>query len=372
LKTLLRPKKGGTKTAPELLQGGTREDPKVVTALLLYDTSTVHELAATRTTFTVGAAPDRDIAIHSPFVSARHCRLDRKLLGLRVKDQGSRNGTYFDGEGGMKAFYLRPGKTFVVGALPHRLLALNDDMRAYYPELLDILGAPETHVLRGETPSPGDMILAAVNNGHILITSEPHREQARLAQIIHGLSKARARPIIECNSDQVPADPAKQLELVEKAARSTLVLNLGDDDTRLASNFVTTVFASKYRVRVIVLTRGVAVANKALGEYARRLQYVWLPPISNRPEEIDRLLDRMFVERNSSLRVSNMPPDDQSALRAYGWPDDFASLREAADILAAINRLGSLPKAARELKIAPSTLYHWYVEKLGLALPPRK
>ena len=369
---LLRPKQGGTKTAPELLQGGTREDPKVVTALLLYDTSTVHELAATRTTFTVGAAPDRDIAIHSPFVSARHCRLDRKLLGLRVKDQGSRNGTYFEGEGGMKAFYLRPGKTFVVGALPHRLLALNDDMRGYYPELLDILGAPEAHVLRGETPSPGDMILAAVNNGHILITSEPHREQARLAQIIHELSNARARPIVECNGDRVPADPAKQLELVEKAERSTLVLNLGDDDTRLPSNFVTTVFSSKYRVRVIVLARSVTVADKALGEYARRLQYVWLPPVANRPEEIDRLLDRMFVERNSLLRVANMPPEDQSALRAYGWPDDFESLREAADILAAIHRLGSVPKAARELKIAPSTLYHWYVERLGLTLPPRK
>jgi hypothetical protein len=242
-------------------------------------------------------------------------------------------------------------------------------MRACYPELVNILGAPEAHVLRGETPSPCDMILAAVSNGDLLITSEPHCEQARLAQIVHGLSKVRSRRIVEC--DRVPVDRAKQLELVEAAARSTLVLDLGDDDTRLPSNFVTTVFSSKYRVRVIALARGVAVADEALGEYARRLQHVWLPPVANRPEEVDRRLNRMFMERHSALRVSMMPPEDQSALRAHGWPDNFASLRKAADILAAISRLGSLPKAAHELKISPSTLYHWYSKTMGLTLPPR-
>jgi DNA-binding NtrC family response regulator len=85
---------------------------------------------------------------------------------------------------------------------------------------------------------------------------------------------------------------------------------------------------------VIALARSLAVADQALGErHARQLQHIWLPPIASRPEAVDRLLDRRFVERSSPLRMSRMTPDNQRALRAYRWPGNFASLREAADRL---------------------------------------
>jgi hypothetical protein len=359
---------GRTRTVPEWLRGGARESSRLVTALRLYDTSTEYELAAKQKTFLVGSGVDgaaMDMVIDRAFVSTRHCRLDRKLLGLRVEDLGSKNGTFLDGESA--PFYLRPGKTLVVGALPNRLLALNDDMRAAYRELLDVLGMPEEHVPRGETPSPCDMILVALSNGHLLITSDPECEQARLARIVHGLSQLRARRIIE--RKHVPATAAKQRELIEAASGSTLVLDLGEDDTRLPSNFVTAAFSPRFRIRVIVLARGVTIADKALGEYKRRLQHIWLPPVASRPDEVDRRLDRRFKERRSSLRVSQMPPEDQSALRAHAWPDNFASLHKAAEILVTVHRLGSLPKAAAALKMPSSTLYHWYRKTVGLTLP---
>jgi Inner membrane component of T3SS, cytoplasmic domain len=340
----------------------------VVTGLVLYGTGRVHELSPARDHFTLGSAPDQDIAIHSPFVSARHCRLERKLLGLRVTDQGSKNGTYYEGEREKTGFYLRPGKTFVVGALPHCFLALDDEMRACYPVLIDILGAPEAYALRGETPSPSDMIRAAVHGIHLLITSEPDCGQDRLARIVHSISRCRSRQIVEL--DQVPVDRAHQLELIRRrAARSTLVLDLGDNDTRLPSNFITTVFSSRFQVRVIALARSLEVADEALGERARQMQHIWVPPIVNRPEAVDRLLDRMFVERGSPLRVAGMTPDNQRALRGHGWPGNFASLRQAADRLAATARLGSVNQAAHELGVAPATLYHWYSKTMRLSHP---
>src|SRR5258707_4390981 len=163
-----------TCTVPEGCRAGTFEGPDIVTALARCDTSTRHELSPAKKRFTVGSAPDRDIPIESPFVSAHHCQLDRKLRGLHVTDQRSKNGTYFE-SARERAFYLRPGGTFVVGALPHRILALNDEMRACYPALIDILGdilgdtlgnisgEPEDHGPRGKTPSPGEMIVAAVD-----------------------------------------------------------------------------------------------------------------------------------------------------------------------------------------------------------------
>jgi hypothetical protein len=235
-----------------------------VTALLLCDLGTVHELSPGKTSFTMGSAPDRDIAIHSPFVSAQHCQLDRKLLGLRVTDQDSKNGTYFDGGREKKGFYLRPGKTFVVGALPCRFLALNDEMRACYPALIDILGEPEAHAICSETPSPSDMMLAAVHGSHMVITSEPHCEQDELARIVHAISGLRSRTIVEL--DQVPVDRAKQLDLIRRrATRSTLVLTLRDDDIRVPSDFMARVFSSKYQVRLIALARSLDVADDVLG-----------------------------------------------------------------------------------------------------------
>jgi hypothetical protein len=129
LTTTSPPPREATRTVPDELRGGTFEGPDVVTSLLLYDAGTEHALDPGKTHFMVGSAVDCDIAIESPFVSARHCRLDRRTLGLEVTDQGSKNGTYFEGKRETE-FYLRPGKTFVVGALPHRFLALNDEMRA--------------------------------------------------------------------------------------------------------------------------------------------------------------------------------------------------------------------------------------------------
>jgi hypothetical protein len=353
---------------PEALRGGTFEGPDVVTSLLRYGTDTEHELAPAGKRFTLGSAPDRDIAIQSPFVSARHCRLDRKLLGLQVVDLGSKNGTYFEGKR-EKGFYLRPGKTFVVGALPHCFLALNDEMRACYPALIDILGGSDEHAIPGQTPSPSDLLRAAVHGAHMLITSEPGCEQDRLARIVHRVSKLRQRPIVEL--DQIPIDRATQLDLIRRcAARSTLVLDLGGAGVRLPESFVSAVFSSRYRVRVIALARSIDIANEALGRPSvRQMQHIWLPPVASRSGAIDRLLDQAFVERNSSLRMLELTPGNQAALRAHRWPDNFASLREAADRLTAITGLGSIHKAAHALGIPPSTLYHWYSNIMGLSRP---
>jgi hypothetical protein len=353
---------------PEGLQGGTFQGPDVVTSLLLYDAGTDYPLDPAKDSFVVGSAPDCDIAIESAFVSARHCRLDRKPSGLEVTDQGSKNGTYFEGRRECE-FHLRPGKTFVVGALPHRLLALNDEMRTLYPALIDILGEPDAHAIRSETPSPSDLILAAIGGAHMLIASEPHCEQSRLAGIIHRCSLLRSRPLVEV--EQVPVDREKHLDLIrDKAAQSTLVLDLGDDDVRLPSSFVTAAFSARYQVRVVVLARSYDVAAEALGErYVRQMQPVALRPIASRRAAIDRLLDRMLMERECALRVSAMTPDNQEALRAHRWPDNFASLREAADRLSAITRFGSIHKAALALRIPPATYYHWYSKIVGLSHP---
>lgn len=362
-----------TKTTPENEQAGTLADSNMVTALLLCGTDLRSRLPRTVKTITIGSTPaDNNIVVASPYVSARHCKLERKGAALRVTDLESKNGTFVDGER-ERWFYLKPGKTFIVGARPHCFLALNDQMSESYSQFVDILGAQNEHVIGGdpETPSPSDLIVAAVAGGPMLIASEPHCDQDHLARIAHGISRCRERPIVERAAADIPADRKAQVELIKRqASRSTFVLDLGTHDEPLDPAFVATLFNPRYQVRVVVLARSRDVADQALGRrHGGKLQDIRLRPIASRPGAIARLFDRMLEECNSPLRMSYLTPENQDAVRNYSWPHNFASLRQAAAWLTAIYRLGSINQAAHALERWPSTLYNWYSHVLKFTDP---
>jgi hypothetical protein len=222
--------------------------------------------------------------------------------------------------------------------------------------------------VRAETPSPSDLIVAAVHGAHILITGDPGSDQLELARIIHAMSRNRSRQPVEI--DSIPEERAKQSDLIKhEAARSTLVLTL-TSGRPIDPMFVSMLFSPSFQVRVIVLARLFDVARKALGiQQLQAMQHVALRPLALRSEAIPRLLDRMFEERESPLRFSALTQDNQRALRVHDWPENFISLRHAADCLAAIEHYDSIPKAAAVLGIKRNTFYNWYTEIVGLSYP---
>lgn len=360
---------GEAQPVPDVQSGGVHAGPDVVTWLQLYGTDMMYALRPLRRGikhYTFGSALDQDIVLPSPYVSARHGRLVRTPLGLRVVDLKSRNGTYLDGRR-KKSFYLEPGQTFVIGARSHRVLALNDEMHTHYPALAAILGYEDERVTHSETPSPSDLIVAAVAGPHMLIVSEPHCDQDRLARIVHAVSLLRQRPLVAF--DQVTVEQAMQGDPALSQA-ATVLLNLEDRRVPLDPTFTSRLFSPRYLTRVIALARSVRVANAVLGEHhVKQMKQVQLRPLSGRPGAIHRLLDAMFQERGSSLRVSAMTLHNQATLRSHPWDRNFASLWEAADRLVGVARQGSLRKAALALGIPPATFHHWYAYTVGLTQP---
>jgi hypothetical protein len=286
---------------------------------------------------------------------------------LKVADQKSKNGTYFEGKRQRKPFEVSPGKTFFVGARSHQLVALNAQMWTHYDELAAILGYEDEHVIRSETPSPSDLIVAAVNGPHILITSEPNCEQARLAHIVHEISQLHERPLVAV--DHPEEGLQAQIDLIEHRA-ATVLLDLGDNDIRLDPTFVSRLFSTRYQTRVIALARTVDVASRALGErHVKRMKHVWLEPLSGRKIAILRLMDRMFRKHGSSLRVQALPTHNQAALRNHQWEKNFASLEDVAERLIVILREPSLRKAAAVLGLHHNTLQNWHTNIMGMELP---
>lgn len=135
------------------------------------------------------------------------------------------------------------------------------------------------------------------------------------------------------------------------------------------ATFASMLFSASFHIRVVVIAPTVAKADAVLGQsYVRTMRHVSVPPLAHRSGAILRLLDRMFVERDTPLRAAELTPANQAALQAYSWPDNFTDLRIAADRIVAIAREGSVNKAAKTLAISTSTLHYWFTQ-VGLTQP---
>ena len=213
----------------------------------------------------------------------------------------------------------------------------------------------------------------AVAGSHVLITGEPHCDQNRLAHIVHAISLFRGCPLVAL--DRAPGtpdtpDPEGAQRDLELHWAATVLCDLGDNRARLDPAFTSRLFSPRYQTRVIALAPTIRVATAVLGErYVEQMTRVRLAPLSSRRGAIHRLLDGMFEERGSSLRVVALTSQNQDALRRHRWPQNFKSLRATADRLVAVAREPSLRRAALTLRVPPATFHNWFANIVGLELP---
>lgn len=338
------------------------DGPDLVTAVRVYDGDAEYEVPRTAT-ITLGAS--RRCTVHLPGrgLSALHCLFERKGSQLRVYDQHSSNGMYFGGRR-VAAIELFPGDTFTPA--PVTLLAMNDEMRAQRPIIADIVG-------EGATTSPDELMVDAVKRPRgFLLTGESGCDTDRLAQAIHAVSLRRRQPLIELT--EVPDDRAVQREVLRRAARSSLVLDLARIGSPLDVAFCSMLFSRDHHIRVIVLAPAASVARRLLpSRYLEHLHHLWVRPLAIRRAEVPGLLDRMLVERSSLRRLADLTPRNRAALLASEWRDNFVGLRVAADRLAMIARVpdwDSLDwrERAAATAVPKSTLHDWFTT-LGLTSP---
>ena len=74
------------------------------------------ELSATRRTVTFGAHPDCHVVVDHPSVSRRHAILEAHATGFKLRDQGSKNGTFLNGVR-IEEAYLPVKGTLTLGQL---------------------------------------------------------------------------------------------------------------------------------------------------------------------------------------------------------------------------------------------------------------
>jgi pSer/pThr/pTyr-binding forkhead associated (FHA) protein len=342
----------------ESQRGPWYEGPDMVTALREYDGVAEFEVPPGLSQFTMGASRKCDISLPGRGLSATHCMIERRGDLLRVLDQHSTNGMFFQ-DRRVNDITIGPGDTFTLA--PVTFMAMNTEMRQHRPTIVDVLGT-------GVVPSPDKLLLeAARGSSNLLLTGEPNCDQDRLASAIHAASLRRRRKLIELG--ELPGERLRQRAIIESAARSTLVLALSAGQLPLDPTFVSMAFSASYLVRVVVLAPTADEARRVISRDAvDQMQHIWIRPLALRSEDIDRLLDRAFTERGTNLRTSDLTRDNLAALRAYDWPGNLVQLRFVAGAILEHHSQGGIRPAAKTLGV-PRTTLQKQLHKIGLSFP---
>lgn len=138
---------------------------------------------------------------------------------------------------------------------------------------------------------------------------------------------------------------------------------------RIDPNFVALVQNPEANIRLIASVATLAGATDALGmELLSRMFQIAITPLRERPGDLLPLLERWFIDRRTSFRVTYLTEANRSALRAYRWPGNLEELRSVADRLVPLVPFDSIRQAAPALDIPRTSLQRW-LDNLGLTLP---
>lgn len=357
-----------TKTQPESERDGFFEGPDPITWLHIVGTATFLELPRKKTS-TLGSSSKNDIVIKAPYISRRHCTLTRLHDGLRVDDH-SKNGTWVDHRLAKDVTRdVRTGGTFTAGGIT--FLALNDVMSAAFPILSDILDWEDEDPFKPSDPGwpmPSSVIVWGSGTEHLLVIGPRGCGQERLVETIHSISPMRTRRIVW--ADSIPTDRTGQKELLLRAQKTTLALAIDDDTNEIEPAFRSMLFSPSYRVRVLVCAPSSDHTQRVLGAEHASMRRIELRPLAFRTDQLARILDRQLEQLGSPLRFERLTKVNREALMKCEWRRNLDDLHSAAQRLAAVQRSGSLRKAATALGIKNfNVMQKWFSDSMELTLP---
>ena len=321
-------------------------------------------------TFVIGTGQSADVRINDPAVSREHVRVSLQANGVRVRDEGSKNGTWLGGVR-VRDVLLSTDTSIVIGGTTiaitieaeslELLLSANDRfgdaiggsavMRNLFAILEKVAPTDLTLLIEGESGTGKDVLSRAV-----------HARSARANQQMVVVDCGAIPPtLIESElfgherGAFTGADQARK-GVVEEANGGTLFLDeVGELPVDMQPKLLRALEAREVRpigarapkpidVRIIAATSRRLAEAARTGEFRSDLFYrlavarVTVPPLRDRQEDVLPIARSLLrVLRNDP--TLEIPPDLASMLEAYTWPGNVRELRNVVERWAALGRL---------------------------------
>jgi DNA-binding NtrC family response regulator len=332
-------------------------------------------------TCVIGSAPTCDVAIAEATVSRTHVELALVPEGVAVRELGSRNGTFYQGQR-IERMVLGLGGRLKVGAATVAVDADNDALRE--------LDAFEGTVYRGIVGASAPMrrLFAMLRRlegslATVLVEGESGVGKELVAQALHEGSSVARGPFVAVNCGALPRETiASELfghrrgaftgahearrGAFDSAAEGTLFL---DEIGELPLDVQPTLLralelgevravgedtARRVKVRLVAATNRDLEAEVRAGRFRQDLFYrlavvrLAVPPLRERAEDVEPLA-RRFAER---VGIPPLPPAVLEALKGRAWP---GNARELLNAVQSYGALGFVPGSPQEVPRAPAS-----------------
>ena len=321
----------------------------------------------------IGSAPTCDIAISEATVSRTHVELSLVPEGVSVRDLGSRNGTFYQGQRVEKMVLalggrIRVGATTVAidadtdslvsgleydGTLYRGMVGASAAMRRVFAMLHRLEGSLATVLVEGESGVGKELVARALHEGSSVaagpfvalncaaiprdvVGSElfGHRRGA-----FTGALEARRGAFESADGgtlflDEIGELPIDIQPVLLRALELGEIRALGDDQPK------------RVHVRLVAATNRELDAEVAGGKFRQDLFYrlavvrLRVPPLRDRPDDVEPLARRFAA----FLGLADLPDTVLAELRGRAWPGNARELQNAVQAYAA---LGILPEAQR-------------------------
>jgi transcriptional regulator with PAS, ATPase and Fis domain len=307
----------------------------------------------------VGTSPDADIVIDDPHVSRRHCEFSVGERGVRLRDCGSKNGTLVGGLEITDAL-VPPGAVVQVGQwrLTVRITGAPREvslsrsarfgealggtliMRALFSRLEMGAATDETILLLGESGTGKELLAKAIHD------ASPRRDAPfrvfDCSAIAPTLIEAELFGVVKGAFTGAVADRPGMLEVTHGG---TLFLDeIGELPVDLQPKLLRALEARQFRrlganswhsfdARIVAATHRDLAGRIREGTFRQDLYYrlavieARVPPLRERRDDIELLVDRFLASRDPPLTLRDLPPNGLELLRAHDWPGNVRELR---------------------------------------------
>jgi DNA-binding NtrC family response regulator len=315
----------------------------------------------------LGRHEDCQLVLDDPRVSSVHAELVATEQGVRLRDKGSKNGTFLGG--------VRVGEVCLSQRTTFRVAATEVVFEPAAREPVPIAQFGRFGPLVGETPAMRALFdrlrRVAATELTVLIGGETGTGKELVARAIHQASPRASGPIVIVDCGAIPPSLAeatlfghekgaftgaidRRISPFVEADGGTIFLDeLGELPIDLqpkllrvlAERRIKAVGSNTYRpvnVRVVAATRRDLAREVNEGLFRSDLFFrvaevrVDLPPLRARLDDIPALVRNMLADLGSPDAFERVPPAAIARLQRYDWPGNVRELRNAVSAALAL------------------------------------
>ncbi len=326
----------------------------------------------------VGAHASCELVLTDPQVSRRHAELAIVPDGIRIKDLGSTNGTWWQGTK-VGEVVVPAGATVKFGETPVRIAAT--DAPSLPPSERDQFGA-----MAGKSVAMRELFavleMASPTEATVLIEGESGTGKELAARAIHDASERAQGPfvVVDCSaiSEQLVdshlfghvrgaftgADRERRGAFVEATGGTLFLDELGELPLPAQAKLLRALEAHTVQPvgadrTVAVDARVVAATHRDLSRmvaakefrfdlfYRLAVVHVALPPLRDRLEDLPHLIGTFYARRKSE--PGPIDGDNLERLRRHAWPGNVRELRNVLERAWALSGPARQPPLARSI-----------------------